>query len=163
MLQDIFQTISEVNVFYQYIAIFLFALFPLFEAYVAVPIGLLLGLPFIPTIILNILATWLSVMGIITILTFFRSKFFKRDHSHTDGFFHKRMRKARGYFNKYGVQGISLMGPVTVTNNIGALVSIVAGASKARVALWQTISIIIWAVGTGLLVMFGVDIYHWIM
>jgi hypothetical protein len=54
------------------------------------------------------------------------------------------------------------MGPIVGANHISAFVSVAAGASKERVIIWQTISIILWGIGSGLLIYYGVDIYHWI-
>lgn len=118
---------------------------PFLEAFVAVPIGVLLDLPFILVVLVGITANWLSVMAVIVFSSFIRSLFSK---------------KAKTYFNKYGVPGISLLGPIIGTNHIGALVCIIAKANKKNIILWQTISIVIWAVGTGVLLIYGVDIYN---
>ncbi|AWG44344.1 hypothetical protein BEH_26530 (plasmid) [Priestia filamentosa] len=73
-----------------------------------------------------------------------------------------RLQKAQIYFNRYGVPGLSLMGPIVGANHISAFVSVAAGASKERVIVWQIISIILWGIGSGLLIYYGVDIYYWI-
>lgn len=132
MIQDIFQRVEEVNVVFQYIAVFIVGMVPFLEAFVAV----------------------------IVFSSFIRTLFFKEEGNHSDHFIHRRFQKAKIYFNKYGVPGISLIGPVIGANHIGALVCIIANANKNNIILWQTISIIIWALGTGLLLVFGVDIYN---
>ncbi|WP_369902151.1 small multi-drug export protein [Bacillus manliponensis] len=156
MLQEIIQKISDINIFYQFLMIFIIGLIPFFEAHVAVPVGAFLNLPFIPVAALGIIANFLSVMLIILFANFLRSSFLKNRDK--DSFFNKRFHKANSYFNKYGVPGLSLMGPILGANHISAFVSIVAGASKKQVITWQIISIILWGVGTGLLVLYGVDI-----
>lgn len=160
MIEEIFQRVEEVNVIYQYIAVFIIGFVPFLEAFVAVPIGVLLDLPFILVVLVGITANWLSVMAMIVFSSFIRSLFSKKEKNHSDHFINRRFQKAKTYFNKYGVPGISLLGPIIGTNHIGALVCIIAKANKKNIILWQTISIVIWAVGTGVLLIYGVDIYN---
>ncbi|WP_226530652.1 small multi-drug export protein [Metabacillus niabensis] len=124
------------------------------------PIGILLDLPFISVVIVGITANWLSVMAVIVCSSFGRSLFSENEKTPSDHFIHKRFHKAKIYFNKYGVPGISLLGPIIGTNHIGAFVCIIAKASKKNIIIWQTISIIIWAIGTGILLILGVDLYN---
>ncbi|MGF9993196.1 small multi-drug export protein, partial [Bacillus mycoides] len=119
MIQEIFQRIEEVNIVYQYIAVFIIGFVPFLEAFVAVPIGILLELPFIPVFIVGVTANWLSVMAIIVFSSFIRSLFSKKEKNTSDHFINRRFQKARIYFNKYGVPGISLLGPIIGTNHIG--------------------------------------------
>lgn len=160
MIQEIFQRIEEINIVYQYIAVFIIGFVPFFEAFVAVPIGILLDLPFISVVIVGITANWLSVMAAMVFSSFIKSLFFEKEKNNSDLFINRRIQKAKIYFNKYGVPGISLLGPLVGTNHIGALVCIIAKANKRNIILWQTISIIIWAVGSGVLLIYGVDIYN---
>lgn len=92
-------------------------------------------------------ANWLSVMTIIVFSSFIKSLFSKKEENTSDHFINRRFQKAKVYFNKYGVPGISLLAPIIGTNHIGALVCIVANANKNNIILWQTIGIVIWAVG----------------
>lgn len=160
MIEEIFQRVEEVNVIYQYIAVFIIGFVPFLEAFVAVPIGLLLDLPFILVVLVGITANWLSVMAVIVFSSFIRSLFFEKEKNTSNHFINRRFQKAKKYFDVYGVPGISLLGPIIGTNHIGALVCIIAKANKKNIILWQTISIVIWAVGTGVLLIYGVDIYN---
>lgn len=158
MIQDIIEKISEINIFYQFLMIFVIGFIPFLEAHVAVPVGVFLKLPFIPTAVLGIVANVLSVMVIIALAKVLRTKTLESKENHS--FFNNRFYKARFYFNRYGVPGLSLMGPIIGANHIGAFVSIVAGASKKQVLTWQIISIVLWGIGTGILIFYGIDIYH---
>ncbi|GIN98048.1 hypothetical protein J6TS1_39180 [Siminovitchia terrae] len=160
MIQDIFQRVEEINVIYQYIAVFIIGFVPFLEAFVAVPIGILLDLPFILVVLVGATANWLSVMVLIVFSSFTRSLFSEREKNNSDHFIIRRFQKAKAYFNKYGVPGIALLGPIIGTNHIGALVCIIAKANKKNIILWQTVSIVIWAIGTGVLLIYGVDIYN---
>jgi hypothetical protein len=160
VIQEILQRIEEVNVIYQFIAIFIIGFVPFLEAFVAVPIGILLDLPFILVVLVGATSNWLSVMAVIVFSSFIRSWFLEKERNNSDHFINRRFQKTKLYFNKYGVPGISLLGPIMGTNHIGALVCIMARATKKNVILWQTVSIVFWAVGTGILLIYGVDIYN---
>ncbi|WP_313428198.1 small multi-drug export protein [Siminovitchia terrae] len=142
------------------IAVFIIGFVPFLEAFVAVPIGILLDLPFIFVVLAGATANWLSVMVLIVFSSFTRSLFSEREKNNSDHFINRRFQKAKAYFNKYGVPGIALLGPIIGTNHIGALVCIIAKANKKNIILWQTVSIVIWAIGTGVLLIYGVDIYN---
>ncbi|BCE11167.1 hypothetical protein RSC2_02963 [Bacillus paralicheniformis] len=78
MVQEIFQRVEEVNIIYQFIAVFIIGFVPFLEAFVAVPIGILLGLPFILVVLVGATANWLSVMAVIVFSSFMRSWFSKK-------------------------------------------------------------------------------------
>ncbi|MFP3886640.1 small multi-drug export protein [Priestia filamentosa] len=159
MLEDIVHKIEEINVVYQFVMIFTIGFIPFLEAHVAVPAGVLLKLPIIPTALLGIVANIASVMLVILFTTLIKTKLTK---NHNKSTLKGRLQKAQIYFNRYGVPGLSLMGPIVGANHISAFVSVAAGASKERVIVWQIISIILWGIGSGLLIYYGVDIYYWI-
>lgn len=158
--QEIIRRIDEIDVIYQFIGVFLISLIPFLEAFVAVPIGILLNLPFIPVIIIGATGNWLSVMAVIVSSTYIRTKFSKGRELNANHFITRRLQKANTYFNKYGVPGISLLGPVIGTNHIVALACLIGNANTKKIVLWQSISIVIWAIGTGVLLFYGVDIYN---
>ena len=159
MLEDIVHKIEEINVVYQFVMIFIIGFIPFLEAHVAVPVGVLLKLPIISTALLGIMANIISVMLVILFTTLIKTKLTK---NHNKSTLNGRLQKAQIYFNRYGVPGLSLMGPIVGANHISAFVSVAAGASKERVIVWQIISIILWGIGSGLLIYYGVDIYYWI-
>lgn len=76
---------------------------PFLEAFVAVPIGILLDLPFILVIIVGIIVNWLSVMVVIVFSSFITSLFSEKEKTTSDHFINRRFQKANRYFNKYGV------------------------------------------------------------
>jgi membrane protein DedA with SNARE-associated domain len=159
LFEDIVHKIEEINIVYQFVMIFIIGFIPFLEAHVAVPVGVLLKLPIIPTALLGIVANIASVMLVILFTTLIKTKLTK---NHNKSTLKGRLQKAQIYFNRYGVPGLSLMGPIVGANHISAFVSVAAGASKERVIVWQIISIILWGVGSGLLIYYGVDIYYWI-
>lgn len=159
LLEEIARKIEEINILYQFGMIFIIGLIPFLEAHVAVPVGVLLNLPLIPTAFLGIVANIISVMLVIVFTNFAKTKLTKNNKKTN---VNSRFQKAQLYFNRYGVPGLSLMGPIVGANHISAFVSVAAGARRESVIVWQIISIILWGIGSGLLIYYGVDIYQWI-
>ncbi|ANY71286.1 small multi-drug export protein [Paenibacillus ihbetae] len=152
MIQDILQKVEHIPILYQFISIFIISLIPFLEAHVAVPVGVLLKLPFVPIALLAVAGNWLSVMFVILFSSWIKSKF---TDPNGDSFVHRRFQKGRLYFNRFGVPGLSLAGPIIGANHIGALICTMAAANKKNIIIWQTVSILLWAVGSGLLIYYG--------
>lgn len=70
----------------------------------------------------------------------------------------KRMMKAKKYFEKYGVPGVSLAG-LLWGFHISAAIGLAGGARKSYVSLWATIAIIAQALVIGILIMSGINLF----
>lgn len=71
----------------------------------------------------------------------------------------ERRAKIQRNFEKFGVPGVSLLGPLALPSQITAPLMVSFGAKKNSVLLWMMISIVLWgvfaiAVGFGLLALF---------
>ncbi|ALV46958.1 hypothetical protein SAMN04489740_3000 [Arthrobacter alpinus] len=69
-----------------------------------------------------------------------------------------RRAKLRAAFDKFGVAGVSLIGPTILPSQITSVAMISFGASKNAVILWQVISIIIWGTAFGVLATMGISL-----
>lgn len=126
-----------------------------FESYGAIPLGIvILGFPAIPVILTAAVGNWVSVMAFIWIISKLRSKVVKNKETKEPS---KRAIKARQYFEKYGVPGVSLAG-ILLAFHISAGIALAAGAKKSYVSLWITISIAAWSAVIGGLLMLGVEL-----
>ena len=92
MIQDILQKVEHIPVLYQFIAVFAISFIPFLEAHVAVPVGVLLKLPFIPIAVLAILGNWLSVLTVIISSSWIKSRFFS---DRSDSFVYRRFQKVK--------------------------------------------------------------------
>ncbi|WP_028562635.1 small multi-drug export protein [Paenibacillus pinihumi] len=145
----------EGNLFLQLLSIFVLSLIPFFESYGAIPLGIvILGFPAIPVILTAAVGNWVSVMAFIWIISKLRSKVVKNKETKEPS---KRAIKARQYFEKYGVPGVSLAG-ILLAFHISAGIALAAGAKKSYVSLWITISIAAWSAVIGGLLMLGVEL-----
>jgi uncharacterized membrane protein len=159
LVEEILYRIKEMQLMYQFMMIFVIGFIPFLEAHVAVPLGVLLKVPFILTAFLGIGGNIISVLLLVLIVTLIKDKLNQHDRYPS---INRRFVKARHYFDKYGVPGLALLGPIVGANHISALVSVVAGARKENVVLWQVISISVWGIGSGLLLFYGIDAYQWL-
>ncbi|MET4541626.1 hypothetical protein ABIE37_003424 [Arthrobacter bambusae] len=69
-----------------------------------------------------------------------------------------RRAKLRAAFDKFGVAGVSLIGPTILPSQITSVAMISFGASRNAVILWQIISIIVWGTAFGVLATLGVSL-----
>ncbi|WP_050979449.1 small multi-drug export protein [Paenibacillus dendritiformis] len=148
---NVLENVKEANVLLQSAAVFLVSMVPFLEGYVAAPIGIMLGMSPIPVMAVALIGNWLSIMLIIVLY----GKWSVGRQGTGSG---KRMERARKIFGKYGVPGVALIGPLVFGHHIGAFISLVSGAPKSYVTLWQTIGVALWTVGAGALAMLGIDI-----
>ena len=153
------QQLQDANPFFQFIGVMIVAMIPFFEGYFAVPVGIAIGFPAVLTIVAAIVGNWISVM--VVILASDRVKQWlqsRKSSERKQEKQNKRLERGQKLFHKYGVPGVSLLGPLLVGDHIAALVCIASGATKRYVIIWQTIAIVVWAVGTGILVMLGINL-----
>ena len=54
------------------------------------------------------------------------------------------MEKFQRAFNRYGVVGVSLLGPLLLPTHFTAAALVGVGVPKGRVLLWQGIAIVLW-------------------
>ncbi|GAA0352138.1 small multi-drug export protein [Bacillus horti] len=146
----------EGNLFLQLVGIFVLSLIPFFESYGAIPMGLVLGFPAIPIILTAIGGNLVSVMAFIWVINKLRAKVVKKK---TDKEPSKRAIRARRYFEKYGVPGVSLAG-ILLGYHLSAGIALAAGANKSYVSLWITIAIALWSIVIGVLFGYGIGFLY---
>ncbi|MCM3749758.1 small multi-drug export protein [Paenibacillus pasadenensis] len=154
-IESILEGVRESNLFIQLGAVFLLSLVPFLEGYVAASVGILIGFPTVLTIIAASVGNWLSVMAVVVLYEKMRQRRKAKPESRRSG---KKKELARKLFNKYGVPGVALFGPLVFGHHIGAFISLASGATKRYVTLWMTIGILAWTVVIGILASIGIDL-----
>ncbi|KQM81305.1 hypothetical protein [Agromyces sp. Leaf222] len=69
-----------------------------------------------------------------------------------------RREKLRRAFDRYGVAGVSLIGPTILPSQITSAAMVSFGANRNVVIFWQIISIILWGTVFGVLATLGVSL-----
>jgi hypothetical protein len=67
------------------------------------------------------------------------------------------MVRGRKLWNKYGLPGLSLLGPLITGTHLAVIIGMSLGASKYWMAVWVTISIGLWSLVFGIGTVFGLD------
>ncbi len=71
-----------------------------------------------------------------------------------------RRAKFQRALNRYGVPGVSLLGPLLLPPAFTAPMLIAAGVTKTRVLIWQAIGIVLWVIAFALLFHTAVTTMH---
>ena len=143
-----------------FLLVFLAGAAPGFEVLVAVPLGILRGMS-LPTAAVVGFAGNASTI-ILEILVFHKLKAWWDSKRQTDVKSpSKRTARAENIFNRYGVPGLTLLGPVLIGSHLAAFLALALGASKSQTAIWLLISLAIWAIVFGTLTVLGVDVFFW--
>ncbi|MFJ6210294.1 small multi-drug export protein [Lysinibacillus sp. NPDC092081] len=150
MVQEFVGQLSELDLFLQYMGVFVISFVPFVESPGGAVVGSLIGIPIILAVIISMIGNWISIMFVILPFNALFTKI--RDRNSTkEGFIHNRATKARERYDKYGVPGLAHIAPLFASAHIAAFTSLAAGANKRRVIFWHSVSIGFWGILGGVL------------
>lgn len=143
LLVDVGTALEEATGIVQYALVFLFAAIPVVEILVVVPIAIGLGLNPVTTAVVafagNVGSVYALILGYRRLLEWWQSR------TESDGP-SDRYARARRLWDRYGLPGVSLAGPVMTGVHVAALVALLAGSRGRLVAAWMTAGIAVWTV-----------------
>lgn len=142
----------------EYFLVFLGAAIPWMEVALVIPLGIIAGLsPFWVTVIAFI-GNMLTVVPLVAAFEKFqawnkkRRKKKKKEKSDS-----QKMVHGRKLWNKYGLPGLSLLGPLITGTHFAVIIGMSLGASKYWTMVWITISIGLWSLIFGIGTVYGLD------
>lgn len=147
-LQNFTQSMPETL---QWVAIILISAIPFVESYLGAAIGVVAGLPLFVAVPAAVIGNFVSMFVLVQIAYGARRKI-KGDQPPLS----PRKQKIKAMFDRFGVPGVSLLGQWVLPSQITSSLMVSFGASKNAVILWQSISILLWALGFGVLAHLGV-------
>ncbi|GIP17461.1 hypothetical protein J40TS1_31030 [Paenibacillus montaniterrae] len=156
-LQELLIQIMEANLWIKLLSVFVVSAIPFFESYVTIPIGIVFGFPIVPVVIIGALGNWISVIVFVLAVSRLRRNKKPRDGKMRSN----RWQRAQKLFQKYGVPGVSLLGPI-ICFHVAAAIALGAGTSKSYIMLWQTIAIAGWSIALGIAFGFGINLLEYI-
>lgn len=68
--------------------------------------------------------------------------------------------KFKGIWDSFGIPGLCLISPLLLGAHIGAAIGLTLGGNKIIIALWMTISCLLWATIFTLFGTMGISIFH---
>lgn len=149
-LQNFTQSMPEA---FQWLGVILISAIPFVESYFGSAIGIIAGLsPFI-AIPAAVIGNFASMFVLVQLAHGTRQKI-KGEQPPLS----PRKQRVKAMFDRFGVPGVSLLGQWVLPSQITSSLMVSFGASKNLVILWQSISIVLWGIGFGLLAVLGVDL-----
>ena len=143
---------------FEYILVFLGAAIPWLEIGLVIPLGIIRGLsPFWVMILAftgNILTVLFVIFGFERVKIWMNSRKTK-DSAAKD----KRTERGTRIWNRYGMPGVALLGPVLIGTHIAAFIGLILGAKKANATIWMVISIGLWTLIFGIATALGFDLF----
>lgn len=124
---------------------------PWLEAVVIIPVGILLGLPVVWTVVLALLGNMITIVlfalgseRILLAITQRREK--KRKARQED----RRAARAKRIFARYGDVGMAVVGPLLIGTQFAAAIAVSLGVSVWRASVVQSLGALVWGMLAGL-------------
>ena len=142
--------------FWGYVLVFVLSALPLFEAYGVIPIAAIAGLPVVPVMVIGLVGNILTVFLLIIFINQIQN-WSKKRRKENESIESKRSVRAKKLWDKYGLPGLAMLGPLLVGSHLTALASMSLGGSKQGTFLWVSASITVWSIVFTVLLFLGVD------
>lgn len=155
MLDALQDFTSSFPTFLQWVGVMLVAAIPFVDSYFGSVIGVLAGLNPVVAIAAAIVGNVIAMLIFVFAAHRVRSGVVSGKAPAEES---ARRQKVRSWFDKYGVAGVSLVGPVILPSQFTSAAMVSFGASKNAVILWQVIAITIWGVVFGTLATVGITL-----
>ncbi|ANU11363.1 putative small multidrug efflux protein [Planococcus antarcticus DSM 14505] len=143
---------------YEYFLVFLGAAIPWFEIALVIPLGIVWGLSPLWVIVVAFVGNMLTVLALIVGFDRFQIWYNKRQEEKGKTV-SKKSERAKRIWNKYGLPGLALLGPILIGTHIAAFIGMTLGATKKNTTVWLTISIALWSLAFGVLTALGFDFF----
>lgn len=142
------------DLLWQYALVFLAAATPWLEIMIVIPVAIGVGLAPVPVTMVSFAGNALPVFGIIALFRLWEQR---------RGPVTRRWSpRAQRVWDRYGVPGIALAGPVLIGIHLAAVMALALQADRRRTALWMTLSLAFWSVITLLVTLAGFEGFRWL-
>lgn len=147
------------NDYMLYIAVFVGAALPMLEVWIAVPLGVLAGLPWLPAALVGFAGNLVTIIPVIYAGDRVRSwiaraRRRKATDAENDHASHGSRKSA--ILTRFGVPGLAFLGPFLIGVHAAAAFAIASGANRVHVTLWFAAAILICALSFALMAEAGV-------
>ena len=143
---------------YEYFLVFLGAAIPWFEIALVIPLGIIWGLSPFWVMVVAFIGNMLTVLALIIGFDHFQIWYNKRQEAKGKNV-SKKSERAKRIWNRYGLPGLAMLGPILIGTHIAAFIGMTLGATKKNTTLWLTISIAVWTLAFGILTALGFDFF----
>lgn len=144
------------EILWQYALVFLLGAVPWVEIAVVIPLAVLAGLNPWAVAMLAFLGNWSTVYLLVVFFDKVRRWLDARRKGRRPA--GKRRERAARIWNRYGMPGLALLGPLLIGSHIAVFVGILFGANRLRALLWTTASLALWTALLAVLSALGIDL-----
>ncbi|KPN13765.1 DNA-binding protein [Bacillus australimaris] len=132
------------DIVWGYVLVFVLAALPFFEVIGVVPFAILSGLHPVTTAVIGFIGNFLTVLFLIVFVDRFKAWWLKRKEENGDEKGEKKQLRARKIWERYGLPGLALIGPFIIGSHLAALMCMSFGTKRKQVAVWMTVSLMMW-------------------
>lgn len=140
------------------IGIFIAGAIPWLEAIGVVPGGILFGLDPTAVVLSAVAGNTITIFAFAYAGDKIRDWLKKRRASKGKEGESPRFAKAQASFDKYGIYGMGLLGPILIGTQFAAAISVAAGVKPLKTSIIISVSTLLWSVAIAVgMVLFGLD------
>ncbi|MEY3561795.1 MAG: hypothetical protein RL068_947 [Actinomycetota bacterium] len=142
-----------------YLGIFLAGAIPWFEAIAVIPAGILFGLDPVWTVVSGAVGNALTIVLFAYLGSSIRNWLIARRVKAGKAAESPKFQKALNAFDKYGIYGMAILGPVLIGTQFAAAASVAAGVKPLKVSILITAGMVLWATAiAAILVLSGISL-----
>lgn len=140
--------------------VFLAGAIPWFEAIVVVPLGILVGLNPALTVVFAVTGNAITIFLFAYAAGAIRARLLARRQAKNKEGESPRLIKAQQSFDRLGIYGLALMGPLVIGTQFAALVAVAAGVKPLKSSLVISAATLLWASAIALVFgIFGFEVF----
>jgi uncharacterized membrane protein len=147
------------TILWAYLIVFLLAATPFFEAIVIIPIAVAAGLPVIPVSLLAFLGNVATVLLVILMINQIQGWLTRRREAKGESSEPTmRQGRAKKLWNRYGLPGLAILGPLLVGSHLSAIMGMSFGGTKKQITIWMLASLSLWIIAVAIASHYGIGL-----
>lgn len=127
------------------LGVFIAGAIPWLEAIAIVPVGIFLGLNPLATVVAAVTGNAITIALFAYSASNIRERIIARRVSKGKSADSPKLEKALKAFDKYGIYGLAVLGPILLGTQFAAVAAVVAGIKPARASILIIASTLVWA------------------
>lgn len=129
-----------------YVLVFVLAMIPGIEPFIVIPVAIGIGLDPVITGVAAFLGS-LTAVGAIVVTHRRLATWWNRRYDSDDTISSTRYNRAQRVWNRYGIPGLAVGGPILAGIHLTALFAAITGSNNRSVFGWLTVGLGMWTVG----------------
>ncbi len=159
---------SEVSVIFegvlwQYMTLFILAATPWIELLLVVPVGAAMGLAPLPVALAVFTGNALPVFLIVFGYDHWRKWRSVHPKNEKTDRGNNRRAKALGIWNKYGLPGLAMAGPLVTGIHLATIIALFFKPERHKLLFWMTFSLFVWTLGVIAVCYAGLEAIQYLM